>query len=54
MYRTWIIISLIAFMGIIGSLYAVPNGPIGSTPVGFDGGDNGDGNDDGDDPKPGP
>ncbi len=54
MFRNWIVISLIAFLGIIGSLHVVPNGPIGSTPIGLDGGDNGDGGDDDNDPKPGP
>jgi hypothetical protein len=46
MFRNWFIISLVAFVGLIGTLQVIPNGPIGSTPIAFDGGDTEGGDDD--------
>ncbi len=53
MFRNWFIISLVAFMGLIGALQVIPNGPIGSTPIELDGGDTGGGDDDDDGTGPG-
>ena len=50
MFRNWFIISLIALMGLIGTLQVVSGGPMASTPIVLDGGDAGDG----DDNDPGP
>ncbi|MBC8367130.1 hypothetical protein H8E52_06945 [bacterium] len=52
MFRNWFIISLVAFMGLIGTMQIIPNTPIGTTPIALDGGENGDG-EDGDGTGPG-